>query len=442
MSVTGKRRTRIEQRLGLLRWVSIVLVVFATALLYFAVFHKVPLLGGEEGREFHVTLAEAHQVSASTPVRLAGVDVGQVTEVQPVDGGRASRITFRVTDDDVVLHDSASAGLRFRTLLGGRMQLVLDPGSPTRPRLSGGQLRPATPPAQTEVDDVLQIFDGRTRNAQRTLLRELPRAFGGDDAGRLMDELAPALRPTATGLRALGGTQQGDLRRLVAGASRVVAGTGRADRALRRLVTGANRTFGAAAARADALAETMDTAPATMAEIVRTAHEVDATLPDVDRLIADLQPAAPQVGRTAVAARPAVRELNLVLRDARPLTRDLDPAVRRLAAAARSGRTLLELLPPTVTRLREDLIPMLQRTDTDLDRPLYQIIGPTLASLVAFTSNWAPWGHFATFDPKVGANSIGVIPCTVFVGDPTATQLARCDALNGLMRTIMQGRKR
>jgi ABC-type transporter Mla subunit MlaD len=68
-------------------------------------------------------------VRSSSPVRIAGVDVGVVTGVSA--DGDASRIRFTLEDNGQPVHSDATLRIRPRVFLEGGYYLELDPGSPS-----------------------------------------------------------------------------------------------------------------------------------------------------------------------------------------------------------------------------------------------------------------------------------------------------------------------
>jgi phospholipid/cholesterol/gamma-HCH transport system substrate-binding protein len=76
--------------------------------------------------EYHAVFVDATGVVSGDDVRIAGVKVGAVEEIDIVDRDRA-RVTFTV-DDGTDLSDSTHAAIRFRNLVGQRyISLTQDP---------------------------------------------------------------------------------------------------------------------------------------------------------------------------------------------------------------------------------------------------------------------------------------------------------------------------
>ncbi len=70
-----------------------------------------------------------------SPVRVAGVDVGQVTSVKPVGGNsRAAIVTMEINSNGLPIHADATVGILTRIFLEGNFYVDLRPGTPERAR--------------------------------------------------------------------------------------------------------------------------------------------------------------------------------------------------------------------------------------------------------------------------------------------------------------------
>ncbi|MCK9247860.1 MAG: MlaD family protein [Solirubrobacteraceae bacterium] len=429
MSVARRPGGRRRQRARWL-WLAVPLALVALVVLR---------SGDEPGRTLWAELPGPNLLGRDVPVRVLGVDVGTVTDVRPVDGGRRRRMTVRIDERDLDLRADARLAVRYRTALGGRYAVDLDPGSAARP-LTGDRIAAAEDVAQTEGDDVLQGVSGDTPDAVRANLRGVGRALRGSAGRRLLDTTAPSLRDTPTALRALTGTRDGDLERLVADTAATLAVTSAEHDALERTIRDGGRAFAQLARRREALAASIAGAPAAMRAIRDGARSIDATLPPLDRLVADLRPAARRLDPALRTARPLVDELTRTLDRTRPLLRELRPAVTTVADAVPDGRRLVTGLRPTVDRLHADLLPWLASEDDDLRRPVHQLIGPTFATLAAAAAEYDTHSHVLHFPIQPASGSLTLVPCTILLADPTTSEIARCDAVNEALTRLLGGR--
>jgi virulence factor Mce-like protein len=430
----GARRAR-DTRLR----TGIIVAMLLAFFLYFCVTKTLPFIPSSSGRVITADFTEPNQLTEATPVRVDGVNVGHVKSVSLAADGRGGIVRMQITNKSVHLHTDATAAIKFRTLLGANMEIDLTPGSPSAPSLDGAAIPIGHTTVQTEFDDVLQTFSHNTPAALRVDLEQLAAGFRGEAAGKVVDTLAPSLSDVPAGLSALQGHRPDDLQTLIRTSASTVQAIG-ADRAkLEGLVTGGQQTFQTTADASTQLGETLQRAPAAMDATVRVAHTIERTLPALNTLSTALLPGVRSLAPAIKVTRPAVVELDRTLRTAQPLVQNLRPAVDELAAAAVPGTAVLTGLDPTVDRLNSSLIPWLQHDDSDLHIPVYDLIGPTVATLAAAAGDYDNFGHFLHFPIAPAATSLGLIPCTVFVADPTASQLLRCDSLNQLLSQLMAG---
>ena len=77
--------------------------------------------------ELHATFRNAQSLKPRSPVRIAGVEVGKVTKVEPTDGGAAD-VTMELKDDALPIHDDARAQIRSRIFLEGNFFVDIQPG--------------------------------------------------------------------------------------------------------------------------------------------------------------------------------------------------------------------------------------------------------------------------------------------------------------------------
>src|SRR5207248_46672 len=84
------------------------------------------------------------QLHIPSPVRIAGVDVGQVTSVRRLAGNsHAAVITMDIQANGLPIHADATAAIQSRIFLEGNFYVDLRPGSPNAPTLGSGRILPA-----------------------------------------------------------------------------------------------------------------------------------------------------------------------------------------------------------------------------------------------------------------------------------------------------------
>jgi virulence factor Mce-like protein len=357
---------------------------------YMALARDIPFIGPSATTvRADFPFANQVQVNGHTPVRVGGVKVGEVRGLGPgADPRRSTRVTMRITDHDLVVHDDARAELRWRTILGGQMYVDLQPGSPSAPRLGDGVIPVSRTSSQVEFDDLLRTYDGGVDNAQRGVIRGLAAATSDPAAtGSAIDAL-PDLTTVGRGLDAMRGTEAGDLRGLVASTGKVVQSLGTDTDALQRLVDGADRTLGATAAKRAELGRTLQQSPASLDATTATMARLRRTLGHLDPTVASLQPGARRVAASAAATAPALDQLRAVLREAKPVLVNARPALRSLRGVSQSGVPLVQHLEPTVDRVNDQLLGWLDKRDSDTRLRNFEAIGPFFSSMSSAASQY------------------------------------------------------
>ena len=105
----------------------IALIVIAVGT-YFAFAKEVPF---RSPYELNAVFRSAVNVKERQPVRIAGVDVGQVVAVEhPEPGESRALIRMEIEDDGLPIHRDARLKIRPRLFLEGNWFLELQPGNP------------------------------------------------------------------------------------------------------------------------------------------------------------------------------------------------------------------------------------------------------------------------------------------------------------------------
>lgn len=150
----------------------------------------------KETTEVTVGFTEAHDVTPGTPVRIRGVEAGQVVAVEyPDQDGLDARVTVRMklhAEYASRLYGDATAQVHATGLLGGKV-IAIRPGTPAAGPLPHGQLR------AEETADLARVAADAAAAAEeaRELLREIRTANG--TLGKLLrdDELYQELKGLA-----------------------------------------------------------------------------------------------------------------------------------------------------------------------------------------------------------------------------------------------------
>lgn len=384
-----------------------ILLTLATLVVFSAVTHNIPLINGKPGYPAAFEFKAANQVNDRTPVRVHGVEVGRV---DTIDGGgdprQSSRVEVRITDETVSVRRDAKAAIRWRTVLGGSMYIDLDPGSPREPELGDGTIPTSRTTNQTELDDVLRIYNGDTEAAQRDALRGLAEGFGDPKSAGQAIRALPKLDTVRRGLPPVRGTESGDLRKVVAATATTVEALGSDVGSLQGLVTGARRTLGATADRRGPLGDFLELSPGTLDETRTTMRRLRGTLDHLDPLVQDLRPGVQRIKATSDATRPALREADLLLRQVRPVLQSAQPTFSDLTAVSDAGIPIIKGLEPTIDRLNDETLPFLAERDDSTRLQNFASIGPTFSVLNMAAAEYDSEGYRLHLSTLIGTNSV------------------------------------
>jgi virulence factor Mce-like protein len=234
--------------------------------------------------ELHATFRNVQNLKPRSPVRIAGVEVGKVTKIEPKDGGAAD-VTMELRDDALPIHDDARAQIRSRIFLEGNFFVDIEPGSPSAGDMDDGSTLPITQTASTvTLPDILDVLDSDVRTDLQTFLHEYGtvalRGGGAKAFNRAIDSFQPAYRYGALTNDALLGVEPDrDIQRLLRGQQRTFAALGSNPGNLKELVTDLNTTAGAIASEDAALEAAVPALRDTLREGYPALGELNAALP-------------------------------------------------------------------------------------------------------------------------------------------------------------------
>jgi virulence factor Mce-like protein len=300
--------------------------------------------------EIKAAFKNVNDLKPRSPVRIAGVNVGKVKAVEPIEGGTGAIVTMEIKDEGRPVHADARAKVRPRIFLEGNYFVDLNPGSASAPAMDEGDTIPVqNTAAPVQFGQFLEMLQNDTREDLRTVFREYGKALdgpGGRGFNRSIRYWEPAFKNSAIVGDATRGIEEHDLSNYLRGARRVAEGLDRDPEALKGLVTNLAIT-------ATAFADEQENLSATIRELPRT-------LRTGRRAFAALREAFPPVRRLARAMLPTVRTSGPALDAQLPLVRQL----RRLVSPAELQGLVRDLRPtvPALARLNRDAVPLQEET--------------------------------------------------------------------------------
>jgi phospholipid/cholesterol/gamma-HCH transport system substrate-binding protein len=285
----------------------------------------------------------ANNLQPKSPVRIAGVNIGVVTDVQPLGDGKGSKVTMDITKEGLPIHQDAQLKIRPRIFLEGNFFVDILPGSPSAPALKSGQTVPVNQTSTpVQLGDLLTSLQSDTRSDLRTLIEEYAQkglGNGGAQAYNQSLKSAPeAFRTSSIANDASLGTKPHDLSNLLRGQQRLFAALSTNPATLQDLVTNLRITTGAFAREDVALQATIPALRDVLRVGTPALLSLDNALPALRAFAHDALPGTISSGPAIDASLPFIRQVRLLVRpqELRGLVADLRPTIPALARLNRS----------------------------------------------------------------------------------------------------------
>jgi phospholipid/cholesterol/gamma-HCH transport system substrate-binding protein len=334
--VSAPRRWRRQERVPVIDLqrsnpvrAGLVLVAIVVVVVYFGFTKHVPF---KHGFRLKAQFATAVNIHSKSPVRIAGVDVGQVSSIQR--DGNTGLVTMEIETRGLPIHTDATAKIRPRLFLEGNWFVELQPGSPSAKSVSSGYTIPVAQTADpVQIDQVLDALNTDTRaNLQSFLinygeaLTRKPEAaenaeqepeVRGLNAAEALNKIysrGPAsLRGGAVDAQAVTGTEPHDLSELIASIGKITAALNVHEQDLSELLPNFNTFFATLASQSAGL-ETL------VAQLPANLHDIDAGLAGLDESFTptkefahDILPGLRNTNRTVAATLPWIEQVQASL---------------------------------------------------------------------------------------------------------------------------------
>lgn len=390
-----------------------------------------------DGAEIQADFPSTATLAVGDPVRVRGVQVGKVREVEPLADAEGSRVTMTLADAAQPLYRDASAEVSWRSLLGGAFVVEVDPGTSSAGRLGSQPIPLSQTTAQVELDDVTSVARGDARSGLKQIPTELSAALAEPDAVRgvagTLADVAPDVDRGLGGLR--GQLPDKDLRDLVSATAATMDALD--DPApLSTVVAGGAVTFETTAARAADIRTTLAQAPAAMDNTNATLADLDGTLDVLDPLVSRLQAPAGDLAPALRALNPLLTDADRLLDDARPLLEELPGTVRAVGRVGRHGVPLLNEFEPSLVRFDDRILPYVDERDEETQHTMAEMFGPGAGGLALVAAQLDPNGHYLRFPASAGSGSF-YLPCQTFAGNPDSDKFVECKNINELVDTYL-----
>ena len=322
----------------------------------------------------HAVFANANGVKPGSPIRIAGVNVGQVTGVGPVPGCKvggtpqqtsagsstqcsAADVTFTVNNQGLPIHKDATFAIRPRIFLEGNFFVDVDPGTPEAPVAPADYTFPiqqGTEPVQ--FDQVLTSLQSNTRQNLQTLLQQFGTALkkGGPSFNASIKYWLPAYEYSAIVAHDALGIDPHDLSNAINDKGTVSGAIDTHPQNLENLITNFNTTADAFARQSVSLQHAVAALPKTLAAAIPAFNALNSAfcsgpqVPDckpgpLPQLAKALIPGVQSTGPMIDASLPFITQLRYLVSpsELRGLTSDLAQTVPALSNLTRASIPLM-----------------------------------------------------------------------------------------------------
>jgi phospholipid/cholesterol/gamma-HCH transport system substrate-binding protein len=299
--------------------------------------------------ELNAIFEKANRIKPRSPVRIAGVNVGQVKKVEPLeDGSGMARVKMEIKRNGLPIREDAELVIRFRMFLEGNYFVDLHPGRPGSPELKDGSTIPENQTSSpVQFSQVLTALQSETREELQTFLREYSEALrrgGAEGFNQAIRYWEDAYKNTSQVNDAFRGTGPHDLTRVLRGQSRVFGALSSNEEALKALVTGLADTLSGFAREEDNLRAAIPELRDVLREGRPALASINRALPEIRGFAREGLPGARSSSPTLDAQIPFIKQARRLVsrRELGGLVRDLRATVPHLTSLNKGTRLTLE----------------------------------------------------------------------------------------------------
>jgi virulence factor Mce-like protein len=348
--------------------------------------------------QLKVNFPEATTLAEQADVRVSGVTVGKVRSKSLDKGANRTHVVLLIDRKYAPLPKDTHAILRQKTLLG-ETYVELTPGDPSRGRLKDGDTLPNGQVEPTvALDQILTVFDPKTKQAFRDWVAESARQISGtapQDLNDALGNLAAFATDGSTLLQILD-QQSTAVHDLVRNTGQVFQALNQRQGALHDLVLNSHATFSATAQEQAALAQTFQIFPTFLDQSRLAVNRLQRFATNTHPLVNALKPAATDLA-------PTIRNLGNLAPDLQSFFTHLKPVIKAAPTDLPQGARFLRAAAPVL----DSLHPFLTELNPFLSYLNYtqQIVAHFLTNLGAATSRTRIGGAVDTHL----LNQIGII---------------------------------
>jgi ABC-type transporter Mla subunit MlaD len=321
------------------------------------------------------------QLHIPSPVRIAGIDVGQVVSVSRVSkNSTAGLVTMDINPNGLPIHADATAAIRTRIFLEGNFYVDLSPGTPSAPLLVSGATLPASNTSgPVQLDRILSALNDSARENLQTLLQGIGGSLyttggpaqnanqdpsvrsltGGQALNKSLQYSVAAFRGSSIVNEALLGIQPHDLSNAVIGQQQVLKALADSGSSLPSFVHTFNATMRTLASRQTELEQTIALLPPFLKASNAANTQLQASFGPTQEFARAILPGVEQSGPTIAAGIPWLKQATLLF--SKPelgnLLTDLVPAIQSTSATVPSTQALVTQLDDLALCFSHDITP-------------------------------------------------------------------------------------
>lgn len=355
--------------------IAIVIIVVAT---YFIFTKAIPF---RHHYSIRAVFANANLIAPKNPVRIDGIDVGQVSSIARYENTNLSVVTMTIDNNGRPVHTDATMKIRPRLFLEGNFFIDLNPGTPNAKEMPDGGLIPLAQTSRpVQLDQVLDALQTDSRSSLQQALQGYGDALDSKPSAADNAEQDPAvrgltgaqafnktyntspesLRGSAIVNNALQGEQPSDIARIISGFQRASSALVSRESDITSLVADFNTTMAALASQSSALQQTIALLGPTAANARAGFASLDSALGPTDQFSRDLIPGVLETPATIAAGTPWVAQAAPFLSKAElgGLLNQLQPGTKYLAQLGHYTRQFLPVIDEFNRCVIKNLIPM------------------------------------------------------------------------------------
>jgi phospholipid/cholesterol/gamma-HCH transport system substrate-binding protein len=393
--------------------------------------------------EMKAVVANAANIQPRSPVRIAGVNVGEVQSVERQADTTTSVITMSIEKKGLPIYKDAQMKVRPRIFLEGNFFVDVQPGTPGGEAVPDGGTIPITQTSgPVQLDQVLTALQADTRKQLQVLVQGYGAALNGkplpgedkdqdpdvkgltagEALNKSLDYATPALRGVALVNEATLGQEMHDLSKLIAGLQKVSGALSSNDENLKDLVTNFNRTMAAFASESGNLRTTIRLLPGVLEAADPTLTDLNRSFPPTRAFAREILPGVRQNAATIDAAFPWIAQTRALVSppELQGLVRDLRPATATTASVVDQSLVLLPQVDLANRCFIRNVLPTGDKAVDDgflsTGLPNYKEFWQTMTSLSGESQNFDGNGSYTRFQTGGSSQTVSTGPTTL--GNP------------------------